>query len=369
MKICHLTSVHKYNDIRIFVKECSSLAKRYDVSLVCVNGVNETINNVKIVNVPVNYTGRLQRFTKAVDAVYQKALEVNAEIYHLHDPELLRIAPKLKKKGKKVIYDAHEDLPRQLLSKPYLNKNVAKFLSKMVEWYENKVAKKLDGIITATPHIKERFLKINPNTENINNYPLLEELNLSENQNPFSERKNICYVGGITEIRGIKEMVNALQLTENDVCLDLAGAFSPESLFEQVKILPGWKKVKFHGFVDRKQVAKILSDSFAGLLVLHPTVNHVDSLPIKMFEYMLFGLPVIASDFPLWREIIEKNKCGICVNPLDVEQIANAIDYLFTHPDEAKKMGERGKKLVMENYNWKKEEIKLLNFYEKISAL
>ena len=181
--------------------------------------------------------------------------------------------------------------------------------------------------------------------------------------------KNICYVGGITEIRGIKEMVNALQLTENDVCLDLAGAFSPESLFEQVKILPGWKKVKFHGFVDRKQVAKILSDSFAGLLVLHPTVNHVDSLPIKMFEYMLFGLPVIASDFPLWREIIEKNKCGICVNPLDVEQIANAIDYLFTHPDEAKKMGERGKKLVMENYNWKKEEIKLLNFYEKISAL
>jgi glycosyltransferase involved in cell wall biosynthesis len=369
MKICHLTSVHKYNDIRIFVKECTSLAKKHEVSLICVNGIDAVVNNVKIINVPVNYTGRLQRFTKVVDAVYKKAIETDAEIFHLHDPELLRIAIKLKRQGKKVIYDAHEDLPRQLLSKPYLNKNIAKILSKLVEAYENKVAAKIDGIITATPHIKERFIKVNPQTENINNYPIIEELNYIKDINKTADnRAGICYIGGITQIRGIFEMVNAMQYVNNDIKLELAGAFSPDSLAEQVHKLPGWKNVNYHGYVNRHQVAEILSNSFAGLLVLHPTINHKDSLPIKMFEYMLFGLPVIASDFPLWREIIEKNNCGVCVNPLNEKQIANAINYFYSHPDKAREMGENGKKLVMDKYNWANEETKLIKFYEKINT-
>jgi glycosyltransferase involved in cell wall biosynthesis len=345
------------------------LAKRFDVSLICVNGVTKEINNVKILNVPVSFSGRLQRFTKVVDAVYKKALEVNADIYHLHDPELLRIATKLKKKGKKVIYDAHEDLPRQILSKPYLNKSVARFLSKIIERYENVIASKLDGIVTATPHIKERFLKINPNTENINNFPLLEELEFNQNPLPFSERKSICYVGGIMNNRGIKEMINALQYIGPETQLELAGVFSPQTLLLESQKLENWKKVKYHGFIDRAKIIDLYSRSYAGLVVLHPTVNYQVSLPIKMFEYMAAGIPVVASNFPLWKDIIEKNKCGICVNPLNPEEIAEAVNYLYNNPKEAEEMGKRGKKAVLDKYNWTQEEQKLFEFYEKLNSV
>ncbi len=347
MKICHLTSVHKPDDIRIFHKECSSLAKKYDVTLVAANGINDVVNNVKLINVLVGYSGRLQRFTKAVDAVYKKALETEADIYHLHDPELLRIALKLKKKGKKVIFDAHEDLPRQLLSKPYLNKWAAKLISKVVERYEDKVVSKLDGVIAATPHIKARFLRINPNTENINNFPLKEELSYTvSKQNDVLNK--VCYVGGITQIRGIKEMVNAMELINEDVELELAGNFSPQSLQNQIEVMKGWKKVNYQGQVGREEVREIFNNCFAGLVVFYPVSNHIYAQPNKLFEYMAAGLSVIASDFPLWQEIIEKNNCGICVNPLKPDEIANAIDFLHNNPDKAKEMGERGKKLVHE---------------------
>ncbi len=364
LNICHLTSVHQSHDIRIFYKECTSLAKKHEVVLLVANGVDEVRNNVEIRNVPVSYSGRIQRFTKVVNEMYRAALEINADVYHLHDPELLRIASKLLKKEKCVVFDAHEDLPRQLLSKPYLHPFAAKVLSRLVEYYENKVVAKLTGVVAATPHIQNRFLAVNPNTENINNYPVISELKLLGEGAESVRKQNVCYVGGITEIRGIKEMLNALKYTHEPVGLNLAGTFESEELKINAQQHPTWTKTKYYGFVDRAEVAKILHTSFAGLLTLHPTVNHIDSLPIKMFEYMLFGLPVIASRFPLWQEIIEKNKCGICVDSLNPQEIAQAIDYLYRNPEKAKEMGERGRKLVLEKYNWEQEEQKLLNFYE-----
>ena len=365
MKIVHLTSAHPRYDIRIFLKECCSLATNgFSVSLIVADGKgDEQKNGIAIFDVGAS-KGRLDRMRNVTSRVFKKAVELDAEIYHLHDPELIPIGLKLKKLGKKVIFDAHEDLPNQIQSKHYLNAMTKKFLSIAVRHYEKFSCSRLDGVVAATPHIRDKFLKINYNTVDINNYPKVEEFDI--NESTMLDTNQVCYIGGLASVRGIKEMVSALELTKNQVTLKIAGNFADKNLEEKVIEMSGWQKVDFLGYVDREGINRTLNSSVAGLVVLHPTISYIDSLPVKMFEYMCAGIPVIASDFPLWRSIIDNAQCGLCVDPLETQEIADAIDYLVTHPEEARAMGENGRKSVIERYNWSIEEAKLFDFYDQV---
>jgi glycosyltransferase involved in cell wall biosynthesis len=361
--ICHLTSVHKRYDTRIFIKECKSLSKYYEVNLVVADGKGDEIKNgINIYDVG-KLDGRLNRMFKTTRMIFKKAVELNCDIYHLHDPELIPIGLKLKKLGKKVIFDAHEDFPKQLLGKSYLNKSFLKILSKAFGVFEKYACKKFDYIVTATQFIRDKFLKININSININNFPILSELSNKISQK--TRKKEVCYIGDLTLNRGIKEIVKAMEYTKN-ITLNLGGSFSEKDIENKVKNLKGWTKVKELGFLNRDGVAKVLANSKAGLVTLYPIINYQDALPVKMFEYMSAGLPVIASNFSLWETIIEGNNCGICVNPLDPKEIAKAIEYIMENPVEAGKMGKNGRKTVEEKYNWTKEENKLLEIYNQL---
>lgn len=362
MIVCHLTSAHPRYDTRVFVKECCSLANHgNDVRLVVADGRgDECRDGVRILDAG-KAGGRLSRMTKGANRVYRLALKQEADVYHLHDPELIPFGLWLKKKGHVVVFDAHEDVPKQILGKPYLGKIQAQVVSRLFSIFENFACKRFDGVIAATPYIADKFSRINKNVVAVNNFPVIGELEPSTSQDRSG--REICYVGGLTRVRGISEIVAALPMVRADIRLNLAGAFGEASLEQEVKSHPGWERVDELGFLNRSQIREVLGRSSVGLVTLHPLINYLDALPVKMFEYMAAGVPFVASNFPLWKEIAEESDCGVCVDPLDPQAIASAIDFLIANPERAVEMGVNGRRAVLEKYNWLREKEKLIRFY------
>ena len=363
-RIVHLTTAHARGEVRIFLKECLSLSSGgYEVHLMVADGLGpEEVSGVAIHDVgPAN--GRFQRMLILPWIMYFKARKLQASVYHYHEPELHLIALPLLYGGARVIYDSHEDVPRAILSRQWINIRLRSLISKVFERFENFVSKRISAVVGATDHISSRFCQINAKSVAINNYPLAAEISDELVERPAN--RNVCYIGGISLARGIVEMVTAME--HIDARLILAGPFETEAVEQYVKKLPGWAKVDYRGTVNRKEVHEIMASSQAGLLFFHPEPNHVDSQPNKMFEYMSAGLPVLASNFPLWKLILEDLHAGWQVDPLDTNAIAELIDKILSNPDLSAEMGKIGRQMVLSRYQWEYEEKKLLSLYSELT--
>ena len=368
--VCHITSVHPADDVRIFIKECRTLAKAgYNVSLIAPGTKCKNKEGVRIVGISPSKGGRVFRMTVTARRVFQAALKEDTHIYHFHDPELLGVGMLLKLfTGKKIIYDVHEDYCKQTLSKSYIPKILRKsigFLIRIIEYLSSKI---FEGIVTATDDILKNFSH-HKRAVSIKNFPILSDFSIfRENRDKNKEMFNLIYLGGIAEIRGITQIIRALEFIDSNIQLKLTlcGKFDSTNYELEITSLEGFKKVEYLGWMSPSDIPKFLRNFDAGIVCLHPISNYLTSLPIKLFEYMAAGLPVIASNFPLWKEIVEGNKCGICVDPLDLEAIADAIKYLLKHPKERKKMGNNGRCAVLQKYNWEKESGKLTNLYKAL---
>ena len=364
IKICHITSVHPRTDTRVYFKELISLKKHFeDVSFIVADGLGDDISKegIKIFDVG-KPTNRIKRYLFTSKAVLKKAISIDADVYHFHDPELLSVGNRIVALGKLVIYDVHEDLPRQILTKEYIPKFLRKIVSRLVERHENRKVKNISYVITATDFILKRFQKYNPNLVTIKNYPIIETM--LQNIDWSTKANKLCYIGALSPVRGIREMVDVMEFVDAD--LNLVGSFDTESFYNQVKESSGWNKVIEHGYLPRDKAGKILAESKIGFVLLYPTVNYKDALPVKMFEYMASGIPFVITNVPLWRDIVEGSNCGICVNPFNTKEIADAINRLLNNPDLAQSMGENGKRAIVEKYNWETEEQKLISLYHKI---
>jgi len=367
-KIVHLTSVHTAFDVRVFHKECKSLARSgKHVVLVVPHPRDEVVDSVEVKGIRIS-GGRLVRMTRTAWSLYREALRQNGDVYHFHDPELIPLGLLLAARGKTVVYDIHEDAPADILHKDYIPGPLRRPLMWSVQKFENAACRRFSGLIAATPTIAKRFHSINPNTVVVHNFPMLDEIAPTVDL-PWNERPPaVAYIGSISERRGIREILQALALLppDNPAQMMLAGPFSPAELRTDLMRLPSWARVKYLRVLDRLSVANLLSRVRLGLLVLQPEPNFCNAMPIKLFEYMAAGIPVIASDFPLWRQIIGEAGCGLLVDPQDPQAIVRAMEYLLSHDAEAEAMGRRGRQAACELYNWNSEERVLLKFYSEL---
>src|SRR5262245_49948488 len=353
-RVVHLTSVHRPFDTRIFHKECKSLAMAgYDVTLIAPNAGGDSVQDgikLRAVAPPRN---RRERITTTISEVYRAAVRENADIYHFHDPELMPVGGLLKLRGKRVLYDVHEDYAGTMRGKMWMPPVFQNAAALALSVSETAFSRAYDGVIAATPTIASKFRM--RKTQLVQNFPWKDELRCPHAL-AYAVRESIAvYVGALADLRGLREMTRAIELaaSETPVRLITAGTVIPGAAAD-LKDKNG-RLVEHLGLLNRPQVAQLLARAKIGMVLLHPIANYINAQPVKLFEYMSAGLPIIASDFPLWRRIIDSARCGLLVDPLDPGAIARALVWLLRHPAEAAEMGRNGERAVAEKYNWEGE--------------
>lgn len=366
VKVCHVTSAHASRDVRIFHKECVSLAKAgYETYLVA-RGESREEKGVHVVGLGEAPAGKIKRMTSFAKAVYRKALEIDADIYHLHDPELLPWGIRLKKHGKKVIFDSHENTLEQMEEKCWIPFFLRKPVSAIYRQYATKQFKVFDCLISVTPHIVRQLGAINDNVVQITNYPVLSDCKLPEKT--CHDCLKICFTGGISAQWSHAQIIDCLPEVEKATYL-LCG-IAESSYLQKLQQLQGWEKVDYRGVLPPEEAKKIQRQSDVGIALLLPNRNTNGKEGTigntKLFEYMMSGLPVICTDFDLWKAVIDQYNCGVYIDPSDRTALINALEYIRLHPGEARQMGLNGRKAVEQEFNWGTQEKKLLALYERI---
>ena len=366
-KICHITTAHDSDDVRIFHKECAFLAQNSDWAVYLIApGEDREEKGVRVLGLGKRPESRIKRFIFFTRKAYRMARALDADLYHFHDPELLKTGLKLHRAGKSVVFDSHEDTGRQISLKDYLPAFLRKPIAGMYRRFEAKVVKAIDGVVF--PSLMEGKTPFDETARRLviaDNFPILEEFaGVRRAKEPAYD---LCCTGSLTFDRGIRDLLVAAKKTKSTVCL--AGRFSPPAFEEELKQdgLMG-SHVDFRGLCDRKTVIDILANSRMLVSNIHAVGQYdaSDDLPTKVYEAMAMALPVILSDFPYQVSLNEDVHFGLTVKGDDADALAEAISYLKANPLAAARMGKNGRRYVETECNWEKEVKKIDALYRDI---
>jgi glycosyltransferase involved in cell wall biosynthesis len=370
-KIVHVTSVHRPLDVRIFEKQCKSLvACGAEVVLVAVHDRDEHRDGVAIRAIP-RPTSRFQRMTWTAWRAFREALRQHADLIHVHDPELLPWANLMRLMGNVTVYDMHENVPKDILMKTWILKRVRRPIAWSVSLCERCLLARLPVIFAATP-----FRKDYPwvrRSVTVLNMPRLESIP-AEASAPY-EQPWIGYIGAVSRDRGSVVTLEALhQLRKRGIFVgwECVGPVSPDRHADELKQLVDQYQlsdIRFRGYLPSQQGWCLIGRCHVGLALMLPEPSYVESCPTKLFEYMAMGIPVVTSDFPLYREVVEKSSCGLCVDPSSPTAVADAIEFLLEDRQRAAEMGHNGRNAVLTRYNWTTEFQKLTGFYAELIGL
>jgi glycosyltransferase involved in cell wall biosynthesis len=367
MKIVHLTSVHTVVDPRIVRKECATLARAgYEVTLVAAHDGPVPPAPIRIVTVP-RPRGRAMRMTWTSFRIFLAALRQRADLYHLHDPELLPWGQLLRLTGKPVVFDMHEnhavDTPAVEWSNPGLGRLVAWLFKRLQPALLSGMA-----VVFAEDSYKSHY----PGTRRhvaVRNLPLLDEL-LSIRE-PKNAVFTVAYMGAVSRDRGSLNTLRAIGTLKDRghvVAFECIGPVDDHSRAEFLALAGelGLARFALPGFVEPGEGWRRVARCHVGLAVLRARPNYVESYPTKLFEYMALGLPVIVSDFPLYRSVLPDPPAGFCVDPDDPAALADAIEKIIRDPRLAQALGASGRSAVKERFNWTAEGEQLIRLYREL---
>lgn len=365
--VVHMTTVHHPLDPRIYYKQCKSLQNAgFRVTLLAPDAervIEE--NDINVISIK-KQKNKLKRMVFSTIEAYKKARKQKADYYHIHDPELLPVAWLLKKKTNVVVYDIHEDYVTSIMQKEYIPKPLRRLIAGTYSVIEKALSRRLE-LCLAEKYYQEKYSR----GTCILNYPVLNEAVLGRTIHEGKAENKLIYTGNVSEDRGA-EIHAQLPKLDKDISVHLYGK-CPRPLAEEMYALAGEQSDRLYiegidQYVPKDEIDRnyVSHQWLAGIALFPPTEHYMKKELTKFFEYMTAGLPVICSDFPAWKEFIKTYSCGIAVNPRNDQEIKQAIDFLRSNVNEAKRMGENGRKAVLEKLNWGNEEKKLIDWYEEM---
>ena len=366
MKIAQLTTVHKRYDPRIFNKICVSLAKRGDNQVYLLVGDSlgdEYKDAVRIIDVGGGQRGRFFRMLITSRKLLKKAIELNCDIYHFHDPELIPIGLYLKVSGKKVIYDIHEQLDLQIGEKNWIPIHLRRTLANIFRYFEKWACGYFNALIVPQESMLKVYSSYAP-TYLVANFPVKY---ITTNSFPNSvEKTRLLYSGTISESRGIWNMLNLiveLNKFSSDYILTLAGELDP-LLLEKLELHQGWRFTKYLGELSKEDIYCVYKENDIGLVLFNNLGQYYMAYSVKLFEYMQNGLFVVMPDFGDWLPFNSKYNVGINADPKDSTSLASRIDQL----SQLKISTIRQQNIITANdfFTWESEETKLASAYSLI---
>ena len=365
-RIVHVTTAHGATDNRILHKECSHLAAQgFDVYLLASGDQDRTVRGVHVVALPLFGT-RAKRLLRGGRCIWRHLTQLKPDVVHVHDPELLPVVLLWRRLARldrraHVVYDAHEDLPKQVYGKAYLPSLARPLAARVGHILERLADLRCDAIVVATPAIRTKYR--NGRVTLVQNFPRAEEY---PDPAPLREAPAVvCYVGAVAHGRGAVEMVAAVRASVSADRLVIAGPAESPELAAGLTLDAG---VDYRGVLDPAQIPALLATSRLGLAVLHPLPNYLDAQSTKLFEYMAAGRPFLASDFPTWRALLGRFECGLFVDPRDVPAITQAIDTVLGDIEAASAMGRRGRAAFLDYFCFEPEGEQLVSLMRQLAS-
>lgn len=354
--ICYLTGVYNRRDALIFYRHGLSMAQKgHRVTIiVCDKEPNEVIDGIQIISTQFKPTTHKERFIKTRKSLLQLADKVDADVYQLCDPEHIQLVNHFLKKNKQVVFNVREFYPKMIAEKQYIPYWARKYCVRFYEWMMRHYLPKYGAVFAVTPELvdelKDKYGAAN--TLLVTNFPIPDNDFVLTKEEYLARPDVLIYEGTIYQESKQENILDAIRAIP-EIRYLLVGVFVGSS--DTIKKHSEWYRVEFiNGFTKEQLKAFFARSTIANTLrVSH---NNRGSLGvIKIFESMEAALPVIFTDVPLYRSIVEKYKCGVCADVNNVESIEKAIRYLVDHKEEAYEMGQNGRRAVLTEFNWWKQ--------------
>ena len=364
-RIVHATTVHQPFDPRIFYKQLASLRDAgFDTHLIAPHGRTEQVQGISIHALP-RPPARWRRIALHPTA-FRMAQALNADLYQVHDPELLPVAFLLRNAtGARIVYDMHEN---------YRTKGP--ILGRALRTLERWAFRWVDHVLIAEESYRS-IVEADPvsSTYIPNYFRPIGDARLGAPARAGHTPMRLLYTGSLSASRGLRTMVELaarIRRAGRPETIDLVGIcrYEKQRAWAKARIQEEdlnsiLSRVGWDTYVPPSTMPPHYRRADVGLALFQPHPNHRGSIPTKFYEYLHYGLPLICSDIPLWRRFVERHGCGAVVPPGDPAAVLDVLDEWQAHPERYRRCAENARAAASQ-YRWAEMGERLTRLYRDV---